>query len=472
MKGARIDAAPKGDLAGIPVNMTKPQFEVSHLPGASPRDEATTTITVKYVADRQRRYVLNIDPNWLTSSGMGISLGPDGQLRSINASGASNATAIVQTVGKIAKAAAAHGFLDEDSPFAALGAAVTDEAQIATSSAPPNSCLKGEAYDATLIVRRPLASSEKAIRAALAGRLAGAKAVPAFQEQFHYFSDDEFRLLKAVRCSLEEQYVKKRKGLRDQQAGVAATMPAALLLAAQALATTATTPAKPAVERNSALARLRKLLQPKGNEKWRDYATVTSDLANLEPAAPLALASTLVDMPLAEWRRRRVTAIQGEIDDRSRRLAQLGCDGRSVIAVNARQTAAHCNAALRDLAAAQEELASTVGRLNEYRLGVRLDEQIARLTRQRGDADPAMYQKLRAASNVAKTDVTAARDAALKSASAAAPALLKRDAVLMLTARAGEKADAAWVLDAALAKLPESASLPDFVIVLNKENEQ
>src|SRR5262245_47243166 len=96
--GSRLPSQPSGELAGIPINMTKPQFDVTYTPGATPDDDPTATITISYVADFDHRYVLNVSPSWLTSSGFDIGLGTEGQLVSVSSTGTSNATAAVQTV--------------------------------------------------------------------------------------------------------------------------------------------------------------------------------------------------------------------------------------------------------------------------------------------------------------------------------------------------------------------------------------
>lgn len=472
MTGNRLGASPSGNLQGIPINMTKPQFEVTYAPGATPKDESNTTITVKYVADHERRYVLNIDPNWLTSSGIGFTLGAEGQLVSMNSSSSSNATAIVQTVGKIAKAVAASAALDESSTYESLAAAIKTEGFIANSVSPPNSCLEGHIYNGALMPRIVLPKEAIGARDELYRRLKAAKDTPELQEQFRHMSLTEFRILKSVRCSLEKAHADRYAKFLEQQAIALKDVPIAVRPQAEAFAATAVDSEKKSIERFSALARLQHLLAQKGNSAGQEYGVKTADLAGFSPKAPLELAQSLVDMPLPDWQRRRVLASQTQIDQLQREVLLQGCDTPGTSAKSPASVSPQCARAIRELANAQEEMATALGRLTEYRLAARLDAQIAVQASQKGGVEPKNYQQLRTASNQAKTDIATSRAAILKTADPTAPASLTRKEVLMLKAAPGASTTVAWVLDKTVAKLSEADVLPDFVIVISKEQAQ
>lgn len=473
MTGARMDTSPKGNLVGIPINMTRPQFEVAHIPGATAKDEDSTTITVKYVADYTRRYALNIDPNWLTSSGMGLTLGPEGQLVSMNSSSSSNATAIVQTVGKIVKAAASSASFDESDPWQLLVDALEAEKKIAETTAAPMSCLDGAAFDADLVKRSDMTIADEKEKKVLGERLKLAKSIPELQEVFRHTSTTELRLLKAVRCSLEKKLTDGLTVLVKNQADALQTVPGDQQAAARALADAATDPDKNAIARSSALARLRNLVGS-GTGAGKEYARTTADVANWAPDPVLELAEKLVDMSVPEWQRRRVVGAQALADRLTGELLLLRCDGSTAMAVPVRNRmratpAAACAGLSLRRAAALEDVAAAVGRLTEFRLATRLDAQLAAQASQKGGVDPKTYQQLRTASNQAKNDVAAARSAILKTADPVAPTALTRKEVLTLQAPPGTSPNSQWVLDQAASTLHGAQVVPDFVIVFSKE---
>jgi hypothetical protein len=472
MTGARIGASPSGNLKGIPVNMTKPQFEVAYVPGATPKDEANTTITVKYVADYERRYVLNIDPNWLTSSGIGFTLGAEGQLVSMNSANSSNATAIVQTVGKIAKAVVSSGALDEASNYDSLATAIKAEKRIANNVSPPDSCLSGRTFKGSLVPRMDLPIEAVGAKNDVYRRITAAKNSPELQQQFRHMSLMEFRILKAVRCSLEEAYAKRYDTLLDEQSKALETVPSAVTAKAGDLAAAAVNSGKASIERVSALARLQHLLAQSENIKGKEYGIKTADLAGFSPDGALELVQSLVDMTLPDWQRRRVLSSQSQIEQLKREVVLERCDSPSTDAKLRSSTSLQCVHALGGLANAQEEMAAAVGRLTEYRLAAKLDAQVAAQAIHKGGVDPKNYQRLRTAADQAKADIANSRAAILKTPDPTVPASLTRKEVLMLKAPPGSLPEVGWVLDKTVTSLTDAEVLPDFVIVISKEKAQ
>lgn len=465
LTGARLRAQPSGELKGIPVNMTKPQFAVSHQAAATADGEATTSLTLSYVADPDRRYVMNMDPNWLTSTGFTVNLGTQGQLMSINATGTSTAVDTIQTIGKVVKAAVATGAFNTGSAYRNLAGKVSEEELIADTDLPPHSCLDDKnMLDKTLMPRTAMGAPARATRTALVKRMTAAINDKGAQSRFLHLSDTEFRLLKSVRCTLEAEFDKLRTEERTLQATALENVAENLRKEAGDFAAQAVDPDKGWQERSTALARLARLLGTKN-----EYAISTARIATQKPDATLALAQKLVDMPLAEWRRKRAQTIQFEIDTRTRQLNHLGC-GVTGAGTPPAPSDEQCAAASKNLAQANEDMAVVLGKLNEYRMANRLEGQIVAATKGKKDIDAKAFQQLRTAANLARTDVAEARTAVLKTPDAVAPALVKREAVRMLSPPKGTEVNSGWIVDKVLTDLPADANLPDMIVVIEKEN--
>src|SRR5947208_3149743 len=80
MVGSKLGPKPEGHMNGIPVNMTKPQFDMTLTPARDPDDDPDVGLTLKWVADYDHRYVLNLAPRELAWPGLDIAPGPQGQL--------------------------------------------------------------------------------------------------------------------------------------------------------------------------------------------------------------------------------------------------------------------------------------------------------------------------------------------------------------------------------------------------------
>lgn len=465
LTGTKLAAHPSGELKGIPVNMTKPQFAVSHQPAAAADGEAITTLTLSYVADRDRRYVMNIDPNWLTSTGLTVNLGTQGQLQSINATDASTAVETIQTIGKVVKAAIATGAFNTGSTYKNLAEKVKQETLIADTDLPPHSCLvEKNALDEKQMPRSAIGGHALTARVALAERLKAAVNDTGAQSRFQHLSDTELRLLKSVRCTLEAEFVAERAEERKNQEEALKDVPAVQQGVASPLAAQAVNPEKSWQDRSTALARLTHLL---GTES--EYALATVRIATEKPGATLALAQKLVDMPLAEWRRKRVQSIQEDIDTRTRRLSHLGC-GLTGRGTAPSPSSKQCTAARKNLAQANEDMAVVLGKLSEYRIANRLEAQIVAATNNKKAIDAKLFQQLRTAVNLARTDIAEAKIAALKTPDAAAPAIIKREAVQLLSPLKGTEVNSSWIVAQALKDLPSNATLPDMIVVIEKEN--
>jgi hypothetical protein len=445
--------------------MTKPQFAVSHQAAATPDGDATTTLTLSYVADRDRRYVMNMDPNWLTSTGLTVNLGTQGQLQSINATGASTVVETIQTIGKVVKAAVATGAFDTGNAYKNLASKVKVEKLIADTDLPPYSCLDDkEKLDITLMKRSAIGGPELAIKTNLENRLLAAANDKSMQSRFQYLSNVELRLLKSVRCTLEAEFAKDQAEELKLQGEAREKLGEQVKAGATTLAEKAVNPDMSWQERSTALARLGWLLGPKN-----EYAISTARIVTEKPSATLALAQKLVDMPLAEWRRKRAQTIQSEIDLLVRQLSNLECGvtgGRMPKASSDRQ----CAEARKNLAYLNEDMAAFLGRLNEYRMAIRLEGQIAAAANSKKEIDAKAFQQIRAAVNLARSDLAEAKIAVLKTPEATAPALVKREAVRMLSPPKGTDVTSGWIVDKVLSDIHANANLPDMIVVIEKEN--
>ncbi|WLG83708.1 hypothetical protein PSH97_21795 [Pseudomonas cucumis] len=453
--------------------MTKPQFGVSFTPGETEDDESTATITITYVADLDHRYLLNISPSWATSSGLDIDLGSDGQLISINSSNTSNVTAVVQTVAKLASAAAMVGALDlNNEPYSSLADRVEKQNQIAVTSSPPNSCLRGAEYRSKFVGLTDLEERQKGVRSALVNRLRLANDLPETAGLLHYMNDEEFRLLKAVRCSLEEEWFDERAARMTKTDDELDKLTPGNKDGTRIidLVRSATDPKMPLNSRIASLSRLRQLEKISA---WKSEISpvlvATSNFASYEPSSVLKLTKALVDMSPEEWRQRRLLTIQREVQAREWEVAQLGCGVPSVVTKSLGKSATECRRALGALSVAREDFAANLGRLTDYRLASKFGSQLASKATSSNEIDPKAYERLRVARNAALTDVDSAKSALLNGPPHPQPIQVNKDVVKMLNATGQTEADGSWVLDKVVTELPEDGTdIPEIVIVIDK----
>lgn len=467
--GSRVPTSPSGELGGIPVNMTKPQFGVTYTPGATPDDEPTATITIAYVADFDHRYVLNVSPSWLTSSGFDVSLGPEGQLVSVNSTGTSNAVAAIQTVAKIAKTVAGVGALDKATPaYDKLAKTVAELTDSAVSSEPPLSCVEENGYSAKLDKRAQLTAPLKNAQSQLAARLKLAGAVPD-RNEFHYFNDDELRLLKTARCELEKVDSKTKDGLIAKKDEAIKNLAGKKNEAAVLQLTNSAIDAEDQKARVASLVRLRLLARSTNDPATLTVAAATAAIAGRKPAPELTLAKGLVEISRDDWRRRRILSVQREITAREWRLTQLGCGVPSVVSTVPPASPSDCATAASALDTAREELAESLGKLTDQRLAARLGKQLTAQAAGAKDVEPLVFQRLRTARGLAVTDLENAKAAAVKTAAPPAPVTLKKEAVPMLNASGQAKSDGDWVLEKVVEGLAaDSNDLPALVVVIDK----
>jgi hypothetical protein len=487
LQGQRYDPKSTGPYPGIPVNMTRPQFDVTFTEPASATDDPTVVLELKYIPDFNHRYMLKLKPDWLSSAGLDFSIGAQGQLVSINGASTSGAVAAINTLGKLATTAAAFGAFDKKSATQTLADTLEADDHIVTSSS-IRSCLSADQETFSALPMAVGSAAELKVRSVLVDRLRKASAGLVAAETLRYMNDTELRWLIAGRCALEMRMFSDRAGAairvsaaQARALGLGRQDIAAQLTTVDLLKNTATTAKKRAVE----MARLRRGIRELGLRD-NDPAKPILDgllgsleaLANVRPDDALRQATSMVDMAPTEWRRRHVKAIQAELSTLLVKERMAGCiaanslagtPGAETASGTSPSSSAECRSFRERRGVLRSDLAATVQRMMETGA---FDSLQARVTARANAAqlDPKFYSQSSAALDLAAASIEKAI-ASLAAPAAAEPKATKLPAAPLLNASACENKELdECVLESMIAGIPsDSDDLPRFVVVIERE---
>jgi hypothetical protein len=126
------DSNADGTLDGVPFTINKPVPTVTHTVAADTGKESYQ-VTFAYVADSERRYLLQISPSMLASVDFAMTFDTGGSLTEVTAKSTDQTGALISTIGKLAVLAAGDTSSDYDKAVVQRVRALGDEFSLTLS---------------------------------------------------------------------------------------------------------------------------------------------------------------------------------------------------------------------------------------------------------------------------------------------------------------------------------------------------